>query len=82
MSEGPAPAQRSDEHTLLDQCLAGDRGSFEALAAPHLAMARSLAARLLGNVEDAEDAVQDALLKAWRGLSGFRQKYTTLLTSH
>jgi RNA polymerase sigma-70 factor (ECF subfamily) len=66
-----APPIEIDERTLLERCLAGDRLSFEALAAPHLATARSFAARLLGNLDDAEDAVQDALLKAWRGLSGY-----------
>ena len=28
--------------------------------------------RMLGSLDDAEDAVQEAMLKAWRGLSGFR----------
>jgi len=67
-----------DEATLLARCLAGDRPSFESLAAPHLAAARSLAARLLGNLDDAEDAVQDALLKAWRGLAGYQGRRGTL----
>src|SRR5262245_23763461 len=35
-------------------------------------MARGLALRLLGNLEDAQDAVQEALFKAWRGLPGWR----------
>jgi RNA polymerase sigma-70 factor (ECF subfamily) len=67
-----APPIEIDERALLERCLAGDRQSFEALAAPHLATARALAARLLGNLEDAEDAVQDALLKSWSGLRGYR----------
>jgi RNA polymerase sigma-70 factor (ECF subfamily) len=30
--------------------------------------------RILGSVQDAEDAVQETLLSAWRGLGGFEQR--------
>ena len=62
----------SRDEDAVRRCLQGDRRAFEELAGPHLAMARGLALRLLGNLEDAQDAVQEALLKAWRGLPGWR----------
>jgi Sigma-70 region 2 len=30
--------------------------------------------RILGSVQDAEDALQETLLAAWRGLGGFQQR--------
>ena len=45
---------------------------FERLVAPHRAGLQAHCYRMLGSTADAEDAVQDALLRAWRGLSGFQ----------
>ena len=49
-----------------------DPETFEAQLPRELPALRSLARRLLGNRDDAEDLVQEALLKASQGLSGFR----------
>lgn len=53
---------------LLD-AKAGDRAAFERLVAPVHDAARALAVRMLGNLDDAEDAMQDALIKTYRGLA-------------
>ncbi len=45
---------------------------FEELALPHLDAAYTLARHLLRNDHDAEDAVQDAFLRAVRHFGGFR----------
>jgi RNA polymerase sigma-70 factor, ECF subfamily len=45
---------------------------FERLVAPHRAGLQAHCYRMLASAADAEDAVQDALLRAWRGLSGFQ----------
>jgi RNA polymerase sigma-70 factor (ECF subfamily) len=47
-------------------------GTFESKMLPHLNAAYTLARWLTGNVQDAEDAVQDAYLRAFRFFSGFR----------
>jgi RNA polymerase sigma-70 factor (ECF subfamily) len=48
-----------------------DRDSFEALIAPHRSELHAHCYRMLGSTQDAEDALQDALLRAWRGLAQF-----------
>jgi RNA polymerase sigma-70 factor (TIGR02960 family) len=59
------------EETLLDAARADDPGAFDQLVAPYRAELRVHCYRMLGGMHDAEDAVQDALLGAWRGLKGF-----------
>ncbi len=47
------------------------RNDFDALVAPHRAELHAYCYRMLGSLHDAEDALQDALLGAFRGLDGF-----------
>jgi RNA polymerase sigma-70 factor, ECF subfamily len=48
-----------------------DRDSFEQLIEPYRVELHAHCYRMLGSVHDAEDALQDALLRAWRGLPQF-----------
>jgi RNA polymerase sigma-70 factor (ECF subfamily) len=64
------------EHGLLEAARAGDEHAFRALFEPHHAALHSHCYRMLGSVHDAEDAAQDALLRAWRGLAGFDGRST------
>ena len=48
-----------------------DAAAFERLVGPHRAGLQAHCYRMLGSAADAEDALQDALLRAWRGLPGF-----------
>jgi RNA polymerase sigma-70 factor (ECF subfamily) len=66
-----APAGPS-EAVLLDRARHGDAAAFEALLAPVMQPAYALAARLLGDRQLAEDVLQDALVKAFTGIRGFR----------
>ncbi|WP_084211793.1 sigma-70 family RNA polymerase sigma factor [Pseudonocardia acaciae] len=49
----------------------GDSAAFERLVGAHRRELYAHCYRMLGSVQDAEDALQEALLGAWRGLAGF-----------
>src|SRR5512132_1308242 len=57
--------------TLLDAARRGDEAAVEQLVAPHRAELHAHCYRMLASVQDAEDALQEALLGAWRGLGRF-----------
>ena len=44
---------------------------FSELAAAHQAELRAHCYRILGSVHDAEDALQEALVRAWKGIDRF-----------
>ena len=56
---------------LLDAARAGDDAAFSALVAPHLRALHLHSYRMLGSYHDAEEALQETLLRAWQGLGGF-----------
>ena len=57
---------------LLAAARAGDQPSFERLIEPHIAVAYRLAAAMLNDPAQAEDAVQEATLRAWRSIRQLR----------
>ena len=58
---------------LVAAARAGDREAFRQLVEPDLAAAIGTARIVTRSAADASDAVQDALLSAWRGLDGLRE---------
>lgn len=63
-----------DEHGLLRAARGGDEQAFERLLEPQRRAIRVHCYRLLGSLEDAEDALQETSLRAWRGLDGFEPR--------
>ena len=59
------------EVTLLAAARGGDEAAFGRLVEPHRAELHAHCYRMLGSLQDAEDALQEALLGAWRGLPRF-----------
>jgi RNA polymerase sigma-70 factor, ECF subfamily len=62
------------EKKLLEAACGGDEDAFRRLVEPHRAELHAHCYRMLGSVHDAEDALQDALLRAWRGLCKFNRR--------
>jgi RNA polymerase sigma-70 factor (TIGR02960 family) len=56
---------------LIDRARTGDEQAFGELVGPHRRELQAHCYRILGSVVDAEDALQETLLAAWRGLGGF-----------
>jgi RNA polymerase sigma-70 factor, ECF subfamily len=59
---------------LIDRAQAGDGQAFQQLVEPYQRELQVHCYRILGSAQDAEDALQETLLAAWRGLSGFEQR--------
>ena len=56
---------------LLEAARGGDEGAYRRLIEPHRRELHAHCYRMLGSSHDADDALQDALLRAWRGLVRF-----------
>jgi RNA polymerase sigma-70 factor, ECF subfamily len=59
------------ERELLEAARDGDESAFSELVEPYRTELHAHCYRMLGSVHDAEDALQDALLRAWRALANF-----------
>ena len=59
---------------LITRAWAGDGDAFRELTEPHRRELLVHCYRMLGSFQDAEDALQDTLLAAWRGLGGFDRR--------
>jgi RNA polymerase sigma-70 factor (TIGR02960 family) len=62
------------EHDLVGAAQQGDTTAFERLVADHRRSLHAYCYRMLGSVHDADDALQETLLAAWRGISGFEMR--------
>ncbi|CAA9361931.1 MAG: RNA polymerase ECF-type sigma factor [uncultured Frankineae bacterium] len=70
--QDPALAADREDRALLAAHVAGDRDAFGALVARHQGRLWAVALRTLGDREEAADALQDALLSAYRAGASYR----------
>jgi RNA polymerase sigma-70 factor, ECF subfamily len=70
----PSTGATAREQTLLEAARTGDQDAYARLVEPYHAELQAHCYRMLGSLHDAEDALQDAMLRAWRGLGRFERR--------
>jgi RNA polymerase sigma-70 factor (ECF subfamily) len=65
-------AEGAEDRELVRRAQGGDEAAFRRLVERHGGRAHALALRILRSASDAEEVAQDAFVRAWRALPGFR----------
>ena len=68
---GTSAQSTVEQRELLETARSGSEEAYRRLVEPHRAELHAHCYRMLGSVQDAEDALQEALVRAWKGLPKF-----------
>jgi RNA polymerase sigma-70 factor (ECF subfamily) len=68
------PGRRESDTELVARLQRGDDSAFEAIVRTHSGRLLSVARRFLGNDQDAQDAVQDAFIRAYKAIHTFEAR--------
>ena len=60
----------------IQAAAAGDRRAFAAIVEQYRQMVWRVALRMLGDPDEAEDAVQETFIRAWKAIPGFDRRYS------
>ena len=63
-----------EESRLIERASDGDAASFNTLMGMHERRMYAVALRMCGNPEDAQDCLQEAMLRVYRSISGFKSQ--------
>lgn len=74
------PQAKWDEATLVERILKGETELFRLVAERYATQIMRMVSRLVPSKEDAEEVTQDALLEAYKSLSRFEEKQSSLQT--
>jgi RNA polymerase sigma-70 factor (ECF subfamily) len=73
-AQGDATARMRDDDEILAAARDGDEEAFRSLVALHRRELRAYCYRMSGSLDDADDLLQETLLRAWRGLPAFAER--------
>lgn len=76
-------AMEQDDNVIIQQCLAGDSDSYAVLVERHKDLVFTLAYRMLGDSDAANDMAQEAFISAYAALKDFKgtSKFSSWLCS-